>query len=161
MSEKPIKIYGQVGITTGGWYAQIPNDEELRVGTPEHPLSRPLAVGETVESYTIRGTEADAINILNQYSHEPHSGNLGVQVHYKQELHPLDTISVNVFRITITDSGTSADESKDYGSDGYGNTDYDDWTMQRHARKKEKKYMLVYEDAKDWPPFKLGDRVLI
>lgn len=33
--------------------------------------------------------------------------------------------------------------------------------MERHARKKKKTYKIVYEDAKDWPPFKLGSTVLM
>lgn len=64
MSEKPIKIFGTVGSQTREWFRQKPTDEQLRVGTEEHPLTRSLAVGETVESYTIKGTEADAWTIL-------------------------------------------------------------------------------------------------
>lgn len=33
--------------------------------------------------------------------------------------------------------------------------------MERHARKKKKTYKIVYEDAKEWPPFKLGNAILM
>lgn len=161
MSEKPLKIFGTVGGSTREWYEQVPTNAELKHGTPEHPTVREFTVGETIESYTIKGTEADAWTILGQYSHDPVLGRKGVQVHYKQEEHPLDTISVNIFKIDLVpDEGTDLEETRDYGSDD-GETDYDDWTMERHARNKKKTYKIVLEDAKEWPPFKIGKKILM
>lgn len=97
MSEKPLKIFGTVGGSTREWYEQVPTNAELKNSNPY----REFTVGETIESYTIKGTESDAWTILGQYSHDPVLGRKGVQVHYKQEEHPLDTITVNVFKIDL------------------------------------------------------------
>lgn len=74
MSEKPLKIFGKVGGSTREWFKQVPTELELKNSNPE----REFTVGKTVESYTIKGTEADAYSILGQYSHDPRLGQLGV-----------------------------------------------------------------------------------
>lgn len=97
MSEKNLKIFGTVGGSTREWFKQVPTGQELKNSNPE----REFTVGQTIESYVIKGTEADAYSILEQYSHDPRLGQPGVQVHFKEENHPLDTITVNVFKIDL------------------------------------------------------------
>lgn len=46
-----------------------------------------------------------------------------------------------------------SEDDVDYGTDGQGNIDYDDWSTQRKAKITTDKWYLEWDDVKNWPPF--------
>lgn len=65
-----------------------------------------------------------------------------------------------VWNITVTKyyqkpilEGHSEPDEVDYGSDGEGNIDYDDWSTQKTAKVTAEKWYLAWEDVTDYPPF--------
>lgn len=153
---KEMKKWGTIGdmgsSVDGHW--QKPTDRELR--------KNKMQLGNNSSSYTFRGGMAEVSDILGQFPGTIVPGtNKAVTVDYKQNNHPVGTINVTVYNLAPVPSGEEPEEVKDYGTDGEGGVDYDNWTMERQSRQKETKYKIIFEPARDWPPFKFGDKILL
>lgn len=66
-----------------------------------------------------------------------------------------DIKTVNVTKTTLVNAmiGQESEDDVDYGTDGEGNIDYDDWTMQRQAKVTDERWSLEWDDCLHWPPF--------
>lgn len=151
---KEVKKWGTFGgsssSTDGFW--QKPTDRELRKGK--------MQLGNDITSYSFKGGMETVQSILGQFPSTVVPGAKAVQVSYSQNGQPVGDIQVTVYTLEPVHEHEELEEPKDYGTDGEGNIDYDNWTMEGLARDKETRYQIVWEPAYEWPPFKLGGKIL-
>lgn len=145
--EKPIKSWGTAGNileTTGSTlFVQSPTDEELKAAKLEKGSD------STTYTFTTDNTN-EVIAAFTSYAEkdqpcyeitgtEQQGGIWNVQI--------IKTILKNVIE------GQESEDDVDYGTDGEGNIDYDDWSTQRKAKITNDKWYLEWDDVKNWPPF--------
>lgn len=111
--------------------------------------------GASVATYTIKGNHDTVESILGMFPAEPESwqGNKGVQVTMTQNGTPVADISVNVVSLVKVPRSEVPKEEADFGSDGEGNIDYDDWTMKRDKQLNNDEWKLEWEDVRNFLPF--------
>lgn len=145
-SEKPIKHWGvETRQSTGATYQnQFPSDKELDANQ--------LQKGGDPITYTFTGKAPAAV-----VSHYRSTGiGLGLPVYSISATEGnggIWTINIQEEKQVVKIEGRTHEEDVDYGSDGQGNIDYDDWTMQRQAKVSDDRWFLRWDDIKNWPPF--------
>lgn len=156
---KELKTWGTVNTENGiGGHWQKPSTEALLFSQED----RQYELGGNSVTYSLKGGYQDVYDILSEFPSTPGAlGARGVQITMTQTASPVADISVTVSQIKMKPRGETPKEEADYGSDGEGNTDYDNWSMKRKKQLINEKWSLVWEDTKNWMPFSWYGKQLI
>lgn len=156
---KELKKWGTIDLENGtGGHWQKPSQDELL----NHFEDRQYELGGNTATYQYKGGYQDVYNILSQFHSSPGGlGAKGVQITMTKTGAPVADISVTVLQVKMKPRGETPKEEADYGSDGEGNPDYDDWTMKRKSKLTNDKWSLQWEDTKNWLPFSWFGKQLI
>lgn len=156
---KELKKWGTINIQNGGGgHWQKPSKDELL----NHFEDRQFELGGNSATYQYKGGYQTVYDILSQFPSSPGAvGAKGVQITMTQTGEPLADISVNVLQIKMKPRGERPKEEADFGSDGEGNIDYDEWSMKRNKQLVMDKWSLEWEDTKNWMPFSWFGKQLI
>lgn len=129
-----------------------PTDEELQAAKLE----------KNGDTYTLEYTTNNPAELQAEFTSYPEKGKYAYDLDFTAEAGGIYRVTVTATKMRYIIEGRDHEEEVDYGSDGEGNIDYADWTMERQAnRSKVKKYAVVWEEAREWPPFKYGSKYLI
>lgn len=158
---KEIKQWGTVDLANGtGGHWQKPTTDALLNSDPDG--GRTYSFGANTASYQYKGDLSTVYGILSQFPSSPNvPGARGVDITLTQNGEPLADISVSVHEIQMNARGSTQKEEADFGSDGEGNSDYDDWSMQKQKELVNDKWSLEWEDTKNWMPFSWFGKQLI
>lgn len=149
---KPVKSWGTTDLQVGeSQHLQIPSSRYMKDYLPH-----PLKFSDDTTTYTVQGDSGTVSAIIGQFDDEAEPGDQGAQITVSRNSEVLYTIQVIVAELMVDIHGREHEEDVDYGSDGEGNLDYEDWTMQRSEDITKHEYKLVWEPATLWPPFMDG-----
>lgn len=149
---KPVKRWGTIDLQVGeSQHLQIPTSKYLKDYKPH-----PLKFSDDTTTYTIQGDTHTVASIIGSFQSDAEPGDQGAQITVSRNSEVLYTINVTVAELMVDIHGREHEEDVDYGSDGEGNPDYEDWTMQRSEDITKHEYKLVWEPATLWPPFMDG-----
>lgn len=144
---KPIKSWGSGGAvteTTGATrYVQSPTDAELEA----HQLEK----GSQTTSYEYTTDNPD--ELIAEFIGLPEVGWPCYEITLTEEAGGIWRGQVVKTTLRVKIEGRESEDDVDYGSDGEGGIDYDDWTTQRKAKITTDKWWLEWDDVKNWPPF--------
>lgn len=151
-SEKTIKSWNvENRESTGGTvYFQSPSEEEL--------LAANLQRGNDTTSYTF--TTKNTADVYQQFISYAEIDLPVYDITATKNDGGIWTVNVKETNLVPIPRGAEHEDDVDYGSED-GETDYSDWTSERHARTKSRRYQIIWEPGYEWPPFKLGNEILI
>lgn len=159
---KQIKTWGTIdgdpgSSVFGHW--QKPSEWWLKHHDPE----RQYQLGGESVTFTYKGGMDLVSEILSHYPAEPETltGAKGVSVTLSGRGQPVFDIQVVEQSILMCPRGSTPKEEADFGSDGEGNTDYDNWTMQRNKQLTHHSFQLKWDKTLNWLPFSLYGKQLI
>lgn len=149
---KRVKSWGLTDLQVGeGRHLQIPTSKYMKEYEPH-----PLKFSDDTTTYTIQGDTNTVASIIGEFDDEAEPGDIGAQITVSRNSEVLYTINVTAAEVMTDIHGKEHEDDVDYGSDGEGNIDYDDWTMQKHEDLTKHEFKLVWEPATLWPPFMDG-----
>lgn len=149
---KPVRSWGTTDLQVGeSQHLQIPTSKYLKDYKPH-----PLKFSDDTTTYTVQGDTHTVASIIGSFQSDAEPGDQGAQITVSRNSEVLYTIQVIVAELMVDIHGREHEEDVDYGSDGEGNPDYEDWTMQRSEDITKHEYKLVWEPATLWPPFMDG-----
>lgn len=159
---KQIKTWGTIDGDPGSevfGHWQKPSEWWLKHGDPD----RQYQLGGESVTFTYKGGMDLVSDILSRYPAEPSpvSGSKGVSVTLSGRGQPVFDIQVIEQSILMCPRASTPKEEADFGSDGEGNTDYDNWTMQRNKQLTEHSFQLKWDKTLNWLPFSLYGKQLI
>ncbi len=145
--EKPIKAWGSAGemlATTGATVVtQVPSDEELKAAKLQRS-------GEST-SYTF--TTPNYNEVISSFNTYAEYGQPAYDITATEGNGGIWTVVVQKTTQVRIIEGREHEDDVDYGSDGEGNINYDDWTTKRKSKIVDERWFLEWDDVKNWPPF--------
>lgn len=152
VSLKKIKSWGFMSAQVGeSKHVQIPSSRYMKEFQP-HSLK--FSSDET--TYTIQGDVHTVASVIGSFQSDAEEGDMGAMITVTKQSEVQYNIQVTAAELQYDIHGEEHEEDVDYGSDGEGNPDYEDWTMQKHMDLTKHEFKLVWEPATNWPPFQDG-----